>query len=78
MKVKVTVFHVASKQIEDEVPDSVLQKLPAPGRDCMSEVRDFVQASLNQHLPEVHEGSCFEFPTGFQLEGDDFETDLEG
>jgi hypothetical protein len=69
MTIKVTVFHVASKEIEVEVPDSLLEK---------DAIRDFVQDSLNEELPEVHEGSSFEFPTGFQLDGDDFETDLKG
>jgi hypothetical protein len=67
MTIKVTVFHVASKEIEVEVPDSL--------KDA---IRDFVQDSLNKSLPEVHEGSSFEFATGFQLDGDDFETDLKG
>jgi hypothetical protein len=76
MTVKVTVFHVASKEIEVEVPDS-LQSATSENleRDA---IRDFVQNSLNEKLPEVHEGSSFEFVTGFQLDGDDFETDLKG
>ncbi len=74
MKVKVVVFHVASKQIEVEVPDSS-DLVTEDGRE---KVRGIVQDSLDLDLPEVHEGSSFEFPTGFVLEGDDFEVDLKG
>lgn len=68
MTEKVTVFFAASKEIEVEVPDGLDREA----------VRDHVQKSLNENLPEVHEGSAFEFPMSFQLEGDDFETDLKG
>lgn len=67
MMQKVSVFFVASKSIEVEVPDGLDQ----------DQVRDFVQEKLNKDLPEVLEGSTFEFPTGFSLPGDDFETDLD-
>ena len=68
MKVKVTVFHVSSKEIEVEVPDGL----------STDDQRDAIQDLLNKDLPEVHEGSEFEFPTSFQMDGDDFETDLAG
>ena len=78
MTIKVTVFHVASKEIEVEVPDSLASGTDNPSLASRDAIRDFVQDSLNKELPEVHEGSSFEFPTGFQLDGDDLETDLKG
>lgn len=69
MTSKVTVFYIASKEIEVEVPDSLVEN---------DDIRNFVEDSLNKTLPEVHEGSSFEFATSFKLNGDDFETDLKG
>ena len=48
MKVKIKVFHVASKEVEMEIPESC---------DSWDKVRDFVQHSLNVELPEVHKDS---------------------
>jgi hypothetical protein len=67
-KVKVTVLYCASNEIEVEAPDNL------EGDD----LRDYVQAELNRALPKVHQGSDFEFPMEFQLDGDDFTTDLKG
>ncbi len=81
MKVNVVVFHTASKKIEVEVPDSLLEGITLEREierdaEVLHLLEDHIQKMLDEDLPEIHEGSTFEFATGFQLEGSDHEVDL--
>lgn len=67
MRVRLTVFFCASKAIEVEVPDRFSYE---------DGLEDYVRSMLDANLPEVHEGSSFEFPTGFQVENSDHVVDL--
>ncbi len=69
--VDVVVFFTASKKIQVEVPANL-----AEARPNSAELGYHVQKTLNCKLPEVHEGSSFEFPTGFQIVGSIEEWDL--
>jgi len=59
-KIKVVVMFMASNEIEVEVP----------GHLTGEELCDYVGDLLDEHLPEVHEGSEFEFPCWAQIDGD--------
>ena len=60
--------YCASNLIEVEVPENL----------SSDALRDYVEDKLNDHLPEVHKGSSFEYPMEGQIEGDEETFDLKG
>ena len=65
-KVKVAVFYCASNMVEVEVPKELEG----------DELHYYVQMLLKTNLPEVHNGSSFEFAMDAQLEGEEETFDI--